>query len=103
MKISYTMDDLMFEWDRDKAKSVRKKHGVSFEEAASVFFDERGLQIPDPDHSEWEERFLLLGFSAQANMLVVSYCLRYSESVFRLISARKATKKEARQYSERWM
>ena len=101
--ISYTVDNLTFEWDEDKAAAVRKKHRVSFEEAASAFLDVNGLLISDPDHSEWEERFVLLGFSSQANLLVVSHCLRYSETVIRLISARRATKKEAMTYHERWL
>ena len=101
--VSYALDGLTFEWDDEKAKAVRKKHHVSFEEAATVFLDGNGLMIPDPDHSEWEERFLLLGFSSQAHMLVVSHCLRYSDTVIRLISARRASKKEAMTYHERWL
>lgn len=100
--ISYTLQDLTFEWDADKAESVRKKHNVSFQEAATVFMDENALMIPDPDHSsEREERFLLMGFSTRANVLVVSHCLRHSETVIRLISARKATKKEEKTYYKR--
>ncbi|MBQ9492606.1 MAG: BrnT family toxin [Oscillibacter sp.] len=101
--ISYALDDFTFEWDSEKAQAVRKKHHVSFEEAATVFRDENALMLSDPDHSCWEERFLLLGFSSQANMLVVSHCLRCSDTVIRLISARKATKKEAMTYHEKWL
>ena len=100
--ISFTLDDLTFEWDKEKAKAVRKKHGVTFEEAASAFADKNALVLPDPDHSEWEERFLLLGYSSRANMLMVSHCLRRSGTVIRLISARKATKTEETMYHENW-
>ena len=100
--ISFTLDDLTFEWDREKAKAVRKKHGVSFEEAASSFSDKNALVLPDPDHSDWEERFLLLGYSARANMLMVSHCLRHSGTVIRLISARKANKAEEKSYHDNW-
>ena len=80
----------------------RQKHGVSFEEAASAFGDKNALVLSDPDHSEWEERFLLLGYSVRANMLMVSHCLRRSGTVIRLISARKATKTEEELYHENW-
>ena len=78
----------------------RKKHGVSFAEASTVFEDVNALVISDPEHSEDEERFVILGFSLQANLLVVCHCYRASESVIRIISARKATAKESRQYNE---
>ena len=94
-------DHLRFEWDRNKDLSNRKKHGVSFEEAATVFLDEEGLLIPDPDHSDYEERFVLIGTSRKANLLTVVHCLRESETIIRIISARKATKNESRQYYER--
>jgi len=91
---------LSFEWDPHKDLINRKKHGVSFEEAATVFEDVNALVISDPEHSEDEERFVILGFSLQANLLVVCHCYRASESVIRIISARKATKNESRQYQE---
>ena len=91
---------LSFEWDPQKDLINRKKHGVSFEEAATVFEDVNTLVISDPEHSEDEERFVILGFSLQANLLVVCHCYRASESVIRIISARKATKNESRQYQE---
>ena len=91
---------LSFEWDPQKDLINRKKHGVSFEEAATVFEDGNALVISDPEHSEDEERFVILGFSLQANLLVVCHCYRASESVIRIISARKATKNESRQYQE---
>ena len=77
-----------------------EKHGISFAEASTVFEDVNALVISDPEHSEDEERFVILGFSLQANWLVVCHCYRASESVIRIISARKATKNESRQYDE---
>jgi uncharacterized DUF497 family protein len=94
------MEMLSCEWDPQKDLMNRKKHGVSFEEAATVFEDVNALVISDPEHSEDEERFVILGFSLQANLLVVCHCYRASESVIRIISARKATKNESRQYQE---
>ena len=94
------MEMLSFEWDPQKDLINRKKLGVSFEEVATVFEDVNALVISDPEHSEDEERFVILGFSLQANLLVVCHCYRASESVIRIISARKATKNESRQYQE---
>jgi hypothetical protein len=85
---------MQFEWDEKKNKANESKHGVSFEEAQTVFFDENAYEFGDPDHSEDEERFLMLGLSSRLRILVVSYCYRSNESVIRIISARKATKKE---------
>jgi uncharacterized DUF497 family protein len=87
-----------FAWDRRKARSNLAKHGVSFEEAQSVFLDESARLMNDPDHSEEEDRFLLLGYSIQARCLVVSHCCRDSGSVIRLISARRATRQEEAVY-----
>ena len=92
---------MQFSWDDNKAESNRKKHGVSFEEAQTVFDDYYALRIFDPDHSESEERFLLLGFSAALKMLVVCHCYREEDEHIRIISARKATKKEAGAYGRR--
>lgn len=89
-----------FEWDPQKDLTNQKKHGVSFAEASTVFEDVNALVISDPEHSVNEERFIILGFSLQANLLVVCHCYRASESVIRIISARKATKNETRQYHE---
>ena len=94
-------DDLRFDWDENKNLSNQKKHNVSFEEATTVFLDEDGLLIPDPDHSDYEERFILLGTSRKANLLTVVHCLRESEMLIRIISARKATRNESRLYYER--
>ena len=92
------MGELNFEWDNNKNEINKKKHKVSFEEARSVFYDEEALVISDPDHSEDEERFIILGESNRANLLVVCHCYRVSETVIRIISARKATKNETKQY-----
>jgi uncharacterized DUF497 family protein len=92
------MSELRFEWDPFKSKVNRDKHGVSFEEASTVFYDERAVEFYDDDHSEWEDRFLLLGISAKLRLLMVCHCFRTNESVMRIISARKATQKEAQFY-----
>lgn len=92
------MDTLKFEWDENKNKINQRKHRISFEEAKTVFYDEEALVIDDPDHSEYEERFIILGESNKANLLVVCHCYRVSETVIRIISARKATKNETIQY-----
>jgi uncharacterized DUF497 family protein len=94
------MTSLRFVWDPRKSKSNTLKHQVTFAEAESVFYDENAIEYPDPDHSEAEERFIILGLSAGLRVLVVFYCYRRSESTIRIISARKATKKEARYYGE---
>jgi uncharacterized DUF497 family protein len=92
------MSSLRIEWDPRKAVANRRKHGVSFEEARTVFFDERGLLIDDPDHSEDEERFVLLGLSSSLRLLVVCHCYRGQGGVIRIISARRATARESKFY-----
>ena len=92
------MGNIEFAWDRRKARANAAKHGVSFEEAQSVFLDENARLIDDPDHSSDEDRFLLLGFSYQARCLIVSHCYREADSVIRLISARCATAREEQMY-----
>ena len=87
-----------FEWDPQKAVANLQKHGVSFEEAITVFGDPMSMNMPDPDHSEGERRYLLLGTSAQFRQLVVSYTERPPRT--RIISARSATRHERRQYEE---
>lgn len=96
------MDDLRFDWDPAKAKRNLQAHGVSFEEAETVFSDENAILLPDPDHSSHEDRFLLLGFSVGLRVLVVVHCYREDETVIRIISARKATPTERAQYGTRW-
>jgi hypothetical protein len=90
--------NIEFAWDRRKARSNLTKHGVSFEEAQSVFLDESARLIDDPDHSADEERFLLLGYSFRARCLVVNHCYRESDTIIRLISARRATPHEEGMY-----
>ena len=91
------MDSLKFEWDENKNISNQKKHGISFEEAKTVFIDELARLIPDPDGSTGEERFILMGVSRQLNLLTVCHCERGLNTI-RIISARKADKKERKQY-----
>ena len=93
------MSTLRFEWDQSKAAANLRKHKVSFEDAQTVFSDERARLIGDPDHSEDEERFLLLGLSSSLRLLVVAHCYRASGNVIRIISARKATVDEQNDYS----
>jgi len=92
------MSEIIFEWDKQKNASNKAKHGVTFEEACSVFQDSRALIILDPDLSDDEERFVILGLSINLNMLVVCHCYRNEEQTKRIISARKATKTECRYY-----
>jgi len=89
---------MTFDWDPAKAASNRKKHGISFEEAQSVFYDEAAVQFYDESHSTGEERFLLLGMSSGTNLLLVCHCERGRGRVIRIISARKATKLESSFY-----
>ncbi len=92
------MSDLVFKWDPQKSRLNEKKHGVSFEEAKTVFRDENARFMPDPGHSQNEERFVLLGLSARLRLLVVCHCYREDPDIIRIISARKATKPEAKFY-----
>ena len=92
------MSTLRFEWDQAKATVNARKHSVSFEEAQSVFADERARLIDDPDHSDDEDRFILLGLSSSLRVLVVVHCYRSDDNVVRIISARKATREEQRFY-----
>ena len=92
------MKDLRFEWDPKKNATNRRKHGISFEDAQTAFSDEFGLIIDDPEHSEDEARFVLLGISASLRLLVVCHCYRAGGDVIRIISARKADRPESAQY-----
>jgi uncharacterized DUF497 family protein len=94
------MSVISFSWDEQKNETNKKKHGVAFEEAQTVFSDENALEFPDPDHSEDESRFLMLGLSYKLRVLVVCHCVRTEELEIRIISARKATKKERQAYGE---
>lgn len=95
------MADLGFTWDEAKARSNAKKHGVSFDEAQSAFSDERARVIDDPDHSDDEDRFILLGMSSKPRILIVVYAYRDKESQIRIISARKATPQERALYNQK--
>ena len=92
------MNEITFQWNENKNKLNRKEHGVSFDEAESVFYDENAVQYYNLDHSDDEDRFLMLGLSYKLRVLIVSHCYREDESVIRIISARKATKKERKEY-----
>jgi len=94
---------LRFEWDARKAAANLGKHGVSFEEARTTFLDDNALLRPDDDHSDDEDRFVLLGLSGRMRTLVVCHCYRQEDEVIRLISARKANSLERQQYEDRRM
>lgn len=96
------MSELRCAWDPEKAAENKRKHGVSFEEAETVFSDEFANLIDDPDHSSEEDRFLLLGLSLKLRPLVVAHCYQEADDVIRIISARKATRKERAIYNRRW-
>jgi uncharacterized DUF497 family protein len=93
------MKSLSFSWDNRKNISNQKKHAVSFEEAQTVFFDENAIEYFDPDHSDEEDRFIMLGLSSRLRILVVCHCIRERNLEIRIISARKATKKERKIYT----
>ena len=87
-----------FDWDENKNRIDLEKHGITFEEASTVFFDDRAILFDDPEHSIDEERFLLLGMSETAKVCIVCHCYRESDTVIRIISARQATRKEEQRY-----
>ena len=92
------MSEIHFEWNKKKNEANLKKHGISFEEAKSVFYDQNAIEFFDEEHSHDEQRFLLLGFSNKLRLLLICHCYRKSDSRIRIISARKATKNEAKYY-----
>jgi len=92
--------ELYFSWDEKKAQSNVRKHKVTFDEARTAFADIHARLIPDPDHSEDEERFILLGMCKMSKLLTVVHCYRDDDSHIRIISARKSTKAEQKQYQE---
>ena len=94
------MAELRFTWDKRKNLANVRKHKVSFEEAQTIFRDENAIQYFYPDQSEDEDRFILLGGSAKLRVLIVCHCLRESEMVVRIISARRADRAEGRAYRE---
>lgn len=92
------MSNIRFEWDAKKAAANQRKHGVTFDEARTVFFDENAKLINDPDHSDDEDRFVMLGLSSNFRFVLVCHCYREQGNVIRIISARKASTKESKQY-----
>ena len=96
------MEEIRFEWTAAKAAQNRRKHRVRFDEAQTVFADEDALLLEDPLHSDGEDRFHMLGLSAQLRVLLVVHCYREAGGVVRLISARRATPTERAQYGARW-
>ena len=91
-----------FEWDENKNQINQRKHGISFEEAQAVFEDEHAILFDDPDHSESEERFLLIDLDRKTRVCIVSHCYRDTDGTIRIISARKATKLERSVYDEQF-
>jgi uncharacterized protein len=94
--------NLEIEWDEAKNRSNKRKHGISFEEAETVFYDDWAILIRDDDPDATEERFLLLGMSAGLRTLVVCHCYREEDELIRIISARRANRQERRDYETRW-
>jgi uncharacterized protein len=92
------MENIRFEWDEKKSQTNKRKHKVSFDEAQGVFYDENAIRFFDPDHSDDEDRFLMLGISFSLQVLVVCHCYRENDSVIRIITARKADKSEQADY-----
>jgi len=97
-KYNIIMNKIRFEWDASKARSNEQKHKVSFMEAKTVFYDECAVEFYDDAHSEWEDRFLLLGVSSERHLLLVCHCYREEGGTIRIISARRATKNEEKHY-----
>jgi len=95
---SVHMSDIRFEWDEQKNKANKRKHKVSFEDAQTVFLDENAIRFFDPDHSDEEDRFLMIGMSFTLRVLIVSHCYKENDLVIRIISARKADKYEQSDY-----
>jgi len=95
-------NDLRFEWDPGKSTGNLRRHGVSFEDASTVFVDENGILINDPDHSLEEDRFILLGLSSSLRILIVCHCYRAEGQSIRIISARKADGQERKVYFGRF-
>ncbi|TFH20361.1 MAG: BrnT family toxin [Myxococcales bacterium] len=95
------MSEIRFEWDERKRRANEREHGVTFDEAQTVFYDENALLIPDSEHSQDEDRFVILGMSASFRALVVCHCYREGDRVIRIISARRANKSEQATYRRR--
>lgn len=97
-----SMETINFEWDENKNEINKKKHGISFETAKEVFYDDDAVVFDDPDHSIGEERFLIIGMVKESKICIVSHCYRDNDNVIRLISAREATLNEKKVYYESW-
>lgn len=95
------MGERTFIWDEEKLKTNIKKHGITFTEAATVFDDTNALIRTDPDHSQEEDRFIIIGFSESVRLLIVCHCYRADDSVIRIFSARKANRRERKEYGGR--
>ena len=93
------MEIIFFEWDETKNQINQRKHGIDFDEAKTVFYDDNAILFDDPEHSVEEERFLILGISRHENLCIVSHCYRSEDNIIRIISARKATKNEVKTYN----
>ena len=96
------MEEIRFEWDENKNEINKKKHGLSFEAAKEVFYDESAIIFDDPEHSLQEDRFLIIGMIRSSKICIVSHCYRDNDNVIRLISAREATKSERKFYLKGW-
>jgi uncharacterized DUF497 family protein len=94
------MEEISFSWDKNKNQENKRKHGIGFEEASTAFADENARLKHDPDHSQDEDRFILLGFSAKLRLLVVAHAYRQDGKQIRIVSARKATRNERKQYGQ---
>ena len=92
------METIRFEWDENKNRINQRKHGISFEEATTVFYDEYAILFDDPEHSAEEDRFLIIGTTVKERICIVSHCYRGQENIIRIISARKATRNEKKIY-----
>jgi len=93
--------DYFYSWDDTKNEINKRKHGVDFKDAMTVFDDDDALYKPDPDHSNEEERFIIIGYSKQERLLVVCHCYRENDAIVRIFSARKATSEESKEYGGR--
>ena len=93
------MENIKFEWDENKNQINQSKHGIDFDEAKTVFYDDDAIVFDDPEHSAEEERFLILGITKHENLCIVSHCYRDGDNIIRIISARKATKNETKTYN----
>jgi uncharacterized DUF497 family protein len=93
------MIEIRFEWDPRKSRVNKAKHGIEFDEARTAFLDENARVIPDPEHSEGEDRFVLMGLGVQLRVLIVCHCYREDQGVIRIISARRADPSERKQYA----